>query len=639
MAENHTGEFEIGARVAGGLLNYEQQLQALRAALTARATTLAKRGVSAAAAASRSGIESARAAMTSAINTARMQGNRNVATANRALKESVAALKPALREGYRELGYAKRGMKTAVGAMRSQLQSVVRANPFRNYMAGGRAFTAEEAARAAAGGPWRRVWQQAAGYRAANLRQGFSPILNHFNPVIGNIQNAASEAYSHIGAARTALQNAVTTGKAAVEQARNARTGAIGVAKITGIEGVRRAANVGAAGVKNAITAGNAAVANAGKLSGVKGAVVAVGDAVRAVGGKVGQVVKPVTGYLSRSLNTTPSWAGAKEAALASKILRFNPVRLISAPAAGVLGKIEAAAAGTFSKATMLGKGVRALTSAKGNAMAFAIGSWLEAGYEAYKYFTEDRKINGEATLIGEGSVFADKNFWKAYGADVGKKLTSAATLGIFGNDGGWWDRVVGGEAGSDDEYLARQKEFSDNIASGLNPDGTAREGGAKDVAIMEEARKRKELHDMRMSMATMQLDPNENLKGYLTDLLAEKEARVNSHELYRGREMNDVQRARVAAKYDGYIAAALENPLAKETADKNRNQFYTLVTKGRNYEKDYAAAGKDPAAVKGFDEFNKRWEARGLQAQVMYDHKKEVADYNEAYRKAMGGE
>lgn len=358
-------------------------------------------------------------------------------------------------------------------------------------------------------------------------------------------------------------------------------------------------------------------------------------------------IAKPFTAagsYLSASVNGTGRGLGS--AIANSRLVRWNPARLISAPVAGTFNKVENLGTRVFSTSTGLGKLGRALTSAKGNAAAFAIGSWVEAGINAYDFFKDKDNVdylkqNGVLKSVGE--AVTSKQYW----AEVGKGLGRALTLGFWGGgDDTALDRWAGNTREGEDE---RNRQMNQLMAQGRNPvTGEVDQGALKREQAFVASQKM--LAEDKALRAAGSAKFNEaGFRNYYAKLMAARDEAIGSAKyLADNWDNGGRQQARyhgtadkflsgaiegINKKYDAYFAAAMQNPEAKKVMEANRAAAYGMFFSGRDYAKDYELTGRDPNAVKGFAQFNERWGQLSDQQKVLWDTAAEKKVYEDARR------
>jgi len=613
--------YRVGT-AAGAVINAESSLRALRDARLRRANFSGDLAIKKARDTAASAIRTSRSSLQGAVRNAEEIGSRNISEAARQARLS---LKP-VRE---ELTKAGRNLTRVTSMRRNALQGIVERNPFLNPMNGNVPWTEAQRASAATGGRWARPWKVAAEYWGGSIKPQLQQKIADFGP---RMEAAANRFINAEGG----VQSAVQSGREAIRMASEAKAGGIQLAKDTFKPAVDFAVREGRSSVAAAEAAKAAAVTKAGTMTGVRGAILKTGDAIRGVVG--GETAKKIGGAIaSAPARVGLNLGGVKEVAgsiARSKLLA--PERFVAKAAAkpisGYFGMIEKAGEKMFSGRGLIGAPGRALTSAKGNAIGFAVGSWIDAGLEAYDFFKEGggKDTAGPIKWFGKGDgkgepdgVFSNPEFYRGYFAGVGKKLTSALTFGFFGNDNGWIDKALGNDEAS---QRARQldKEKQRNDALEADP-------------VISAYRQAQKTHRDRMNAATAlpsaYLTPQAGIRKYLGDIVAERDAQLARTDI------TDTGRANFEKKYAGYVEAALGNKAAQLQSEKNRSDYYGLVTGGRDYAKDYELAGKDPNAVKGFKEFNDKWAAFSAEDQVLYDHNEAKAAFDEARRARMRGD
>ena len=621
-----------------------------------------------------------------AVRAAQMRGNQAVGAANAELRAARGMHSGAAVGLAEERQLLDEGLKGVRQMAHDARREVIRQNPRMNFQAG-RPYTPDEMARIRSGGRMRRVFENNELYRKANIRQGFENIARMQQEAEGAIQ-AASNVRAAENLAATSRRRVVDAVQG-VRDARAARTAAVDTAKALKIEAVRTNARLAREAVRDATRLGQQAVREAATVKGaLNRGLVSVADKARALkqstGGvlrKAGEIVGKINPF--NKLGATPG---------KHKILGF-----FGRQADRALGAVPRAVEGlgkkVFTNSTVAGRAMRGLTKATGGAAGFAVSTWIDAGVQAYDFFTDPTVSLGDVgkktvdTVEGHQVVRKNPGWWDVtlgnseYWSEVLKGGARALTFGFAGN----------GEAGqglfeSDAEFAERKKRESDvqearwlngyDVQTGkpLVDRNTGEDISAKVAKIRQATRdqaKERTLqaqlvgafdprikysqqtkHELRKRFQGFNPD-NLDFETYATMVdalgarrqkaLDEMESNVANFEQFAAASPRRVRKHLTTAEaYREYRTKAIEKEysesmghmlantkLAGELADRRRDALYLGVT-GRNYRDDVNAQLKGEDDT-FFREFNKEWGGMSLEARALYDVDKELKEYEAA--------
>ena len=623
-----------------------------------------------------------------AVRAAKMRGNQAVGAAKAELRAARGMHSGAAVGLAEERQLLDEGLKGVRQMAHDARREVIRQNPRMNFQAG-RPYTPQEMANIRSGGRMRRVFENNEIYRKANIRQGFENIARMQQEAEGAI-HAASNVRAAENLAATSRRRVVDAVQG-LREARVTRATNVELARLAKVDAVRTNARLAREAVRDATRLGQQAVREAATVKGaLNRGLVSVADKARALKQSTGGVLKKA-GEIVGKINpfNGPGARVPGKHKILGAVGGFVDKTLGAGPRA-----IEGLGKKVFTNRTAPGRFMRGLTKATGGAAGFAVSTWIDAGVQAYDFFTDPTVHLSDVgkktvdTVEGHQVVRKNPGWWDVtlgnseYWSEVLKGGARAVTFGFFGN----------GEAGqglfeSDAEFAARQKRESDvqearwlkgyDVQTGKPlVDRNTGEDISDKVAKIRQATRDQAKERMLQAQLIGAFDPrikysqqtknelrtrfggkfdpdNLNFETYagMIELLGtrrqkaleEMESNVANFEQFVAAQPKRVQRHLTTAEaYRGYRTKAIEKEYSESMGHMlantklageladRRRDALYLGVTGRNYRDDVNAQLKGEDDT-FFREFNKEWGGMSLEARALYDVDKELKEYEAA--------
>lgn len=403
---------------------------------------------------------------------------------------------------------------------------------------------------------------------------------------------ARNAAYANI---RAGYQTAVNTATQTAEQA---------IVDAVAARAAQRTAALSTARdiVANAVSSSDEVVRMAGPRTGLERFAVRSGETVQ----KAADVARTV-GSKASALN--PIRVGGIRTAITpgTGLGRFaNPLYYTNKAVQGTAKLFTGAAAkgAAILAPNAAGRVAGALARGAFGPASFAASSWIDAGFQAYDFFS------GGDTLKGAGSAIAADvpGFAKTYAKEVGKGALRFVTLGFFGNGDNSED--------IDNFNRALMKTYNAGIgASKSRERDPIDRQGFRDY--MGKIQREHELREARF----MEIRDNWDKYTEESSPFANVLSRSSSPEQYYKTAV-----ANEAKRYATAVEKAMDSDVARGIVDKNRAAAYTLYT-GRNYAVDSQSVAPTEELIK----FNELWDSKDAAAKALWDRDAEVKAYNQA--------